>query len=270
MTAAGQPSLFDGMEEDAGYTAFVDKFKPKRTTDDCETPPEVYDVVLGWVREEYGLDDAVPIVRPFWPGWDYERFDYPDGCVVVDNPPFSILSRIVRWYRERGIAFFLFAPALTMLSSAKGDRTRGTCAVAADADIEYGNGAVVRTSFLTSLEPGIAMRSAPELCRRIREEEKARHREKVGELPKYTYPDEVVTATMANRYAKYGVDWRVPVDDCAPVSALESQRAVGKTIYGSGLLLSPKAAAEKAAAEKVKVTVWELSPVEQAWSESLG
>lgn len=25
------------------YEAFVDKFKPKKTTDDCYTPPDVYD-----------------------------------------------------------------------------------------------------------------------------------------------------------------------------------------------------------------------------------
>ncbi len=28
------------------YDGFVEKFKPKKTTDDCYTPPEVYDVVL--------------------------------------------------------------------------------------------------------------------------------------------------------------------------------------------------------------------------------
>jgi hypothetical protein len=27
------------------YEAFVDKFKPKKTTDDCYTPPDVYDTV---------------------------------------------------------------------------------------------------------------------------------------------------------------------------------------------------------------------------------
>ena len=30
------------------YDEFVEKFKPKLTTDDCITPPEIYDVV-GWV-----------------------------------------------------------------------------------------------------------------------------------------------------------------------------------------------------------------------------
>ena len=33
------------------YGGFVEKFKPKRTADDCYTPPEVYAVVLDYVRE---------------------------------------------------------------------------------------------------------------------------------------------------------------------------------------------------------------------------
>ena len=72
------------------YDAFVEKFKPKKTTDDCYTPENVYEAVRDWAVQEYGLE-VREIVRPFWPGGDYERFAYPDGCVVIDNPPFSIL-----------------------------------------------------------------------------------------------------------------------------------------------------------------------------------
>ena len=95
------------------YDQFVDKFKPKLTTDDCYTPAAVYDAVAGWVAKEYKLDQS-DFVRPFWPGGDYESYDYPDGCVVVDNPPFSILSKIVRFYDSRKIRFFLWAPSLTL------------------------------------------------------------------------------------------------------------------------------------------------------------
>ena len=90
------------------YDGFVEKFKPKKTTDDCYTPPEVYDVVLKHVREAYNIADDVPIVRPFYPGGDYEHYDYPEGCVVVDNPPFSIFANILDFYQARGIRFFLF------------------------------------------------------------------------------------------------------------------------------------------------------------------
>jgi hypothetical protein len=40
------------------YALFVDKFKPKKTTDDCYTPPEVYETIKGWACEEYGIDPA--------------------------------------------------------------------------------------------------------------------------------------------------------------------------------------------------------------------
>ena len=30
------------------YDGFVEKFKPKKTTDDCYTPPDVYDCVSDW------------------------------------------------------------------------------------------------------------------------------------------------------------------------------------------------------------------------------
>ena len=98
------------------YEGFVEKFKPKKTTDDCYTPPEVYEVVRDWACAEYGIDPA-RIVRPFYPGGDYEAYDYQDGCTVLDNPPFSIVSKIVRFYLDRGIPFFIFAPSLTVMSS---------------------------------------------------------------------------------------------------------------------------------------------------------
>lgn len=46
-----------------------------------------------------------PIVRPFYPGGDYINFDYPADCVVIDNPPFSILAQIVAFYAKRGIDY---------------------------------------------------------------------------------------------------------------------------------------------------------------------
>ena len=54
------------------YEEFTAKFEPKRTTDDCYTPPEVYDCVLRWAHREYGFDLA-KVARPFYPGGDYER-----------------------------------------------------------------------------------------------------------------------------------------------------------------------------------------------------
>lgn len=48
------------------YDAFVEKFKPKLTTDDCYTPQNIYEAIRDWAVEHYGLQGA-PVVRPFYP-----------------------------------------------------------------------------------------------------------------------------------------------------------------------------------------------------------
>lgn len=44
------------MAQGETYEEFVEKFKPKLTTDDCYTPPIVYDAVADWVASEYNLN----------------------------------------------------------------------------------------------------------------------------------------------------------------------------------------------------------------------
>lgn len=139
----------DTRKESEEYQQFIDKFEPKKTTDDCYTPPTIYEVVKDWACAKYGIDPDT-IVRPFYPGGDYQAFDYPDGCCVLDNPPFSILSEIQRFYVERGINFFLFAPYLTNLSSDILEVNHIIC----DAEITYENGATVNTCFLTTYGGG--------------------------------------------------------------------------------------------------------------------
>ena len=247
-----QTSFF---EEPDSYSLFVDKFKHKKTTDDCYTPPHIYDAVLKWAVSEYGLETR-EIVRPFYPGGDFEHFPYPDKCVVVDNPPFSILSRIVSWFDEHSIDYFLFAPALTLFNTARGR----TNAIIADSSIVYANGAIVKTAFLTNMG-----------CYRIHvsadlhaciERAKAAAKQNTPSLPKYVYPENVLTAATIQKICKHGVSLRIPADECTFISALDSQRASKKTIFGGGMLLSHRAAAEKAAAEKAAARVFELSPRE--------
>lgn len=54
------------------YEDFTEKFKHKMTTDDCYTPEPVYEAVKRWAAREYGIDES-GIVRPFYPGGDYEH-----------------------------------------------------------------------------------------------------------------------------------------------------------------------------------------------------
>ena len=162
---------------------------------------------------------------------------------MVDNPPFSILARVCGFYLDRGIRFFLFAPSLTCLSGRSVVMRMNH--LVTDCAIVYENGAEVRTSFVTNMgDQSMVMQSAPELSRVVSEAVEAGRERR--SLPKYEYPDNVVTAAMVQRYAKYGIEFNVRRDECVPISALDMQKADAKGIFGGGLLLAERAAAERA------------------------
>lgn len=244
------------MAQGETYEQFVDKFKPKLTTDDCYTPPEVYDVVARWAVKEYGWEDR-EIVRPFYPGGDYEHFDYPANCAVIDNPPFSILSKIAEFYERRKIKYFLFAPQLTaFVRQAKSH-------IGVGASVIYQNGAAVGTSFISS--DGPTLRSAPSLYSQITHVVESLKTTK--KLPKMEYPPELVTASRLATYSQYGVDYAE--DKAAYVRRLDSQKGKGKSIFGGGYLVpgGPARKAEEALAKaKAKARpeyIWQLSAREK-------
>nr|DAK87792.1 MAG TPA: DNA N-6-adenine-methyltransferase [Caudoviricetes sp.] len=258
MMYEGQTTMFDDNPE---YEAFVEKFKPKKTTDDCYTPPLVYEAVRDWACAEYGIAPSA-IVRPFYPGGDYERFEYPDDCFVLDNPPFSILSKICSFYLEREIPFFLFAPSLTCLCGKLAVKMNH---IIADADIVYENGAVVKTAFVTSCGGDIVLQTAPDLRAAIIEANKKTRETRKKPLPKYEYPEHVITAARAQYLASHGIAYQVRRSDCAFIRTMDAQKEAGKAIFGGGLLLSERAAAERAAAER-----WQLSAREMELVASMG
>ena len=43
------------MPKSKTYEEFVEKFKPKKTTDDCCTPPTIYEIVKQWPATNTGL-----------------------------------------------------------------------------------------------------------------------------------------------------------------------------------------------------------------------
>ena len=43
------------MKKPQSYDAFVDKFKPRHTSDDTHTPPNVYEAVLCCHKGDYGM-----------------------------------------------------------------------------------------------------------------------------------------------------------------------------------------------------------------------
>lgn len=223
------------------YDGFVEKFKPKKTTDDCYTPPEVYDVVLKHVREKYNIANDVPIVRPFYPGGDYEHYDYPEGCVVVDNPPFSIFSKILDFYQARGIRFFLFAPQLTALGAVA--RRQGLTFVSTNATVIYNNGANVKTGFVTSFSPEIAFTTSPSLYQRIEDAQAKKVAQKIIELPRNVFNVKVANKISYTGGVEFELKWHEVVSTCRCSRTM-------KWIFGGGFLICDKAAERAERAEK--------------------
>lgn len=256
-----QGSLFDDNPE---YDAFVSKFERKKTTDDCYTPPPVYAAVRDWVCRRYDIDPAT-IVRPFYPGGDYERFDYPDGCLVLDNPPFPILTAICKFYLARHIRFFLFAPGLTILSTMR-ERSVEMNHIICDARITYENGAVVNTAFLSNLDSGIVAESAPDLGAAIADAQRLTTPQK---KPKYEYPPSVLTANALRKLARLRVPLKIRKQDAEWIAALDAQKPQRKSLYGCGMLLSEWASADLLEAERLAESreepaqVWSLSEREE-------
>lgn len=257
------------------YQAFVDKFKDAKTTDDCYTPPAIYEAIAEWVAAEYGIERS-RFLRPFRPGGDYQAEEYPDGCAVVDNPPFSILAQIVDWYLARNIPFFLFGPTLTLLGlMKKPERKSRICILLLGNPITYENGADVQTSYVTSMDR-YAVRIEAGLRAKLERINNALLKEGKKELPKYTYPKYILTG-KDYRLAKWGQTLRIRHEDCVSITTLDAQRELGKSIFGGGLLLSEQAAEEREAAEKaadeqaargpegeLRVMDWQLSAREWA------
>ena len=236
------------------YEAFVKKFETKKTTDDCYTPQPVFDAVLNFVGTLTDLE-GVEIVRPFWPGADFTQARYPDGCVVVDNPPFSILASIIRYFCAHGIRFFLFAPSLTLFTASDCDVTY----IVSGSDITYANGAKVRTGFITNLIPDLRVWCCPELSQAIDDAQATEDKTKQG----FVYPWNIITAATLQKIVARGVELKVRKDACFPISDSDAAKNAGRSLFGGGFLLSTRAAAERAAAERAAATELTLSPREQ-------
>ena len=165
-----------------------------------------------------------------------------------------------------GIRFFLFAPYLTNFSTC--GYMKEVSHIITDATIVYENGASVNTAFLTNLDKW-KIRTAPDLCDAINKKVAELRAKDARILPKYEYPDNVLTSTKCGYLSKYGEDLRIRPEECFFIRTLDAQKATGKAIFGGGFLISEKAAAEKAAATKWKLSeqeqkiVWSLNPYQE-------
>jgi hypothetical protein len=237
-------------EDDPEYQEFVKKFEVKKTTDDCYTPDVVYEAVADFVASEYNVSRA-NFVRPFYPGGDYQKERYKPTDIVVDNPPFSIIAEILKFYHGRGIRFFLFGPHLTLFSSFP---SSFCTALPVGVTVTYANGANVNTSFLTNLEDSsIRFRSEPRLYAAIKKANEEKHQDITKQLPKYAYDHHIITVHFLSALSRLGIDFRVPVAESEPISQMDSQRESGKAIFGKGYIVSDRVFAEREKAEREKV-----------------
>jgi len=134
----------------------------------------------------------------------------------------------------------------------------------------------VKTSFLTNLLGDAKIIGDADLYRDLAQ---INEKSKVG-LPKYIYPGNVVTVSAISWMVEKGISIKIDKKDAKHCRGLDSQKVHKKGLFGSGFLISEKAAAEKAAAEKaaaekaaaekVNIITWELSEKEWQVIRSLG
>jgi hypothetical protein len=227
------------------YEGFIDKFKPKKTTDDCYTPAPVYDSVLNWVKNNCHIE-GLNIVRPFYPGGDYENFDY-EKAVVVDNPPFSILTKICYFFTDHKIKFFLFAPHLTLFRLLRNEDCQ---VIINDETITYANGARVNTCFVTNMFPGYKV-----LYRKIVQKGKPKGIKPKG-IKKNNFPKNVFSAARI----KKSYPFEIKKDE-----AIFTDKVGGMKIFGGGLIVSDSAAAR---IEAARIEVDDCQEIKYTASES--
>lgn len=254
------------------YYNWLQKFEKRSTSDDTFTPPLVYDVVLDYVDKHILSLNGKTVERPFYPDGDYQAHaqNYDENTVVIDNPPFSILSKIIDFYLANNIKFFLFAPSLTVFSPM---RNRDCTAIIAPAIITYDNGAVVATCFVTNLCGDVRAMTAPKLYNALQALEQQK-----PTLPKYQYPPNVLMVNNLFKLCKAGVEFSVSANESVLISELDCQKPHKKSLFGGGLLISDNKAKELQAKElqakelqiKNNLINWELSDREWAILESLG
>ena len=203
------------------------------------------------------------IVRPFYPGGDFENFDYPKDAIVIDNPPFSILREIKKFYCDNNIKFFLFAPHLTIFSP---NDDESICYILTDNSIVYENGARVATSFVTNLDK-FRIRTDPKLKKII-------HGSQIVDKEKttrYHYPINVISSGLLSKYLNRGFEIKFKNEDLYYINRLESQKEHKKSIFGEGYLISDEKAEElKIASYEYSDNVWALSEREKEIIRNLG
>lgn len=208
------------------YFEWLRKFERKHTTDECYTPPAVYEEIKEYVVKFFGLEGKT-IERPFYPGGDYKKAaeSYDENTVVIDNPPFSLTAEIIRTYQASSVRFFLF----TQMKTALHHIDKGVSVWFMPSNVVYSDGERVDTAFLTNIESSQCIRTVPELdfCVNPRR-------------AKNMYPPDLYIASHFRRMSLTGAALMIPIEPRMQRRVyIDSKRGEVK-IYGSGIELSPE------------------------------
>lgn len=223
------------------YESFLAKFADNpKTTDDCFTPKDVYEAVVQYVGTIVDLSDK-QILRPFFPGGDYEHADYPDNGIVIDNPPFSLFTKICAFYTAYGIPFFLFGNGMTITRCLK-----YCTAVIINGSITFENGASLPCNFASNLFGDTLIMTAPLLHRLIQSCPSQKSASK--NVNTYNWPDELLTVSDMSAFARAGIEFSVSRSEGHIVNNLDNMPTTSG-LFGAQVLISAEKAAEKAEAE---------------------
>ena len=227
------------------YDSFMAKFTEgnAKTTDDCYTPKDVYEAVVEYVGTICDMKGKM-ILRPFFPNGDYLNAEYPEDGIVIDNPPFSMFTKIVRFFTAQDIPFFLFGPGMTIASCCK----YCTAVIVAE-QITFDNGAQIRCNFASNLYGDTMITTAPLLGDLLASCPSQKPR---NPLPSFEYPEEVLSVSDMQTIARNGEVFSVSRSEAVIIKDLDLHPKRGG-LFGDHFLLSEAKANEKQRAkERVK------------------
>lgn len=206
------------------------------TPDERYTLPEIYDAVLDYATKRYHLEDK-HIVRPFIPGGDYQQYAYGENDVVVDNPPFSITTKIVHWYIDHNVPFFLFINGQYGVSLSRSLVGKATV-ILTGVSLKYHTGSPVQGGFVTNLDnKSVIIKTAPELTNAFLTVQNKNKKKQ----NRYQFPYYVVKNDMICNLARKGFDYQLKTDEAKFINSLDGMRKINHDLYGGGYLVSKQA-----------------------------
>lgn len=203
------------------------------STDECYTPPAVYDTVLDYAVDRYNLQDK-HVVRPFIPGGDYQKYVYDKNDVVIDNPPFSMTTKIAKWYINHDIPFFLFINGIYGVSLSRGLHGKASV-IATNANASFyhkPNNKVVKLGFVTNLEPkNIIIRGDATLTNRLNGLVKKKP------FKRFRYPHNFLKNSDILSALQRNVELKLTTDNCLFEDNLDYHKAQRFGVFGGGYLV---------------------------------